>query len=70
MSLLNPTKTLHTIENIETLTDLSKAIGALMRQSPVTSSEVFFEVPATLQLIEELLSDGSKVYNIRVGIED
>lgn len=64
------TKIIHEEPNIETLTDLGNALRALLKRSPVSSGEAFFERPFGLKLIEDVLSDGSKVYNIAIEVEE
>ncbi len=63
-------KTLIELNSIATLTDLRTAIPNLCSNAPVASSEIYFDLPLTLRLEESTLSDGAKVYNIIVELED
>jgi hypothetical protein len=63
-------KTLIALNNICTLTDLRIAIPNLVSNAPVSSSDIYFDMPLSLRLEKSTLDDGAETYNLIVELEE
>lgn len=59
-------KTLVSTGTSITLDGLLLALQAVKKLSPVIAQDIYLDMPVTVALTEETLSDGSKVYNLEI----
>jgi hypothetical protein len=55
---------------IDTLQGLINALQTFARYSPEKADNVYLDMPVVAALLEETLSDGSKVYNVELVEQD